>query len=73
MTRSPVTVGEDTPIEEALAVMRRGPFRRVPVVDREQRLVGLLSLDDILDLLCEEFGQIGKLLAGESPRSLAQP
>ena len=72
MTRLPRTVYEETPIEEALAIMRSGPYRRLPVIDREGRLVGLLSLDDILDLLAEEFGEIGKLLRKESPRSLAE-
>jgi CBS domain-containing protein len=52
--------------------MRSGPFRRVPVVSAEGELVGLLSLDDILDLLTEEFGQIRGLLEQESPTSLAE-
>lgn len=70
MTRLPHTVHEETPIEEALGLMRCGPFRRLPVVDPDGRLVGLLSLDDIVDLLAEEFGQIGRLLRKESPESL---
>jgi CBS domain-containing protein len=65
------TVHEETPIEDALRIMRSGPFRRVPVVDGEGKLVGLLSLDDILELLAEEFASIGKLLEAEEPRSLA--
>jgi len=71
MTRFPHTVNEETPIEEALGIMRCGPFRRLPVVNREGCLVGLLSLDDILDLLAEEFGEIGRLLRKESPASFA--
>lgn len=71
MTRHPKTVSENEPIEQALAVMRSGPFRRVPVVDRRGALVGVLSLDDVLDLLSEEFSQIGQLLERESPVSLA--
>jgi CBS domain-containing protein len=71
MTRLPQTVAEETPLEEALGLMRCGPYRRVPVVSGDGRLVGILSLDDILDLLAEEFGEIGRLLRKESPRSLA--
>jgi CBS domain-containing protein len=71
MSRLPRTVQEETAIEEALGIMRSGSFRRLPVVDRDGRLVGILSLDDILDLLAEEFGQIGRLLASEAPPSLA--
>lgn len=72
MTPSPRTIREEMPIEDALAVMRSGPFRRILVVDDDDKLVGLLSLDDILDLLTEEFGLIGKLLREENPRSLGQ-
>ncbi|MEX0937642.1 MAG: CBS domain-containing protein [Pirellulales bacterium] len=73
MTECPTCIGEETPIEAAITLMRSGPFRRLPVVDCNGELVGLVSLDDILDLLTEEFRDIGELLAGESPRSLAQP
>ncbi|MEX0704553.1 MAG: CBS domain-containing protein [Planctomycetales bacterium] len=72
MTQSPRTVHESTPIEDALSTMRAAPCRRIPVVDGEGCLVGLLSLDDILDLLREEFDAIGRLVRGESPDSLAE-
>ena len=72
MTQYPVTLPEDTPIESALAAMREGPCRRLLVVDKNNKLVGLLSLDDVLDLLSEEFEQIGELLRRESPARLAQ-
>jgi CBS domain-containing protein len=68
MTEVPYCIFEETPIEDALRKMRSGPYRRLPVVDREGRLAGLLSLDDILDLLSEEFGIIRGLLAAEGPR-----
>lgn len=71
MTRLPRVVREETPIEEALGIMRCGSHRRLPVVTREGRLVGILTLDDIVNLLAEEFGEIGRLLHKESPESLA--
>ena len=72
MTDCPKTVSESSPIEDALSPMRAGAFRRLPVVDSQNRVVGILSLDDILDLLCEEFGIIRGLLSAESPSSLAR-
>ena len=48
--------------------MRSGGFRRLPVVDRNYQLVGLVTLDDILMLLAEELTQVGRLLEKESPR-----
>lgn len=38
---------EDDPVEDQLAEMRAVQIRRLPVVDREQHLVGMLSLGDI--------------------------
>jgi len=38
---------EDQPIEEALQLMQDARVRRLPVVDTERRLVGMLSLGDI--------------------------
>jgi len=72
MTLLPKTVQENTPIEQAISLMRGGPFRRLPVVDHAGELVGLLSIDDILDLLAEEFREIGALLKAERPEVLAE-
>ena len=71
MSDHPQNVQEDTPIENALRLMRAGPFRRLPVVADDGTLVGLVTLDDVLQLLTEEFHQIGSLLSREDPTSLA--
>ena len=71
MSGLPDSVTENTSIESAIATMRRGPYRRLPVVDDQNRLIGLLSLDDVLDLLSEEFEEIGKLVRREGPNALA--
>jgi CBS domain-containing protein len=67
MTRGPKSVTEETPIEQALALMRSGAFRRLPVVGPDGALVGLVSLDDILSLLAEEFRDLGALVEKEMP------
>jgi len=72
MTLHPVTVNENTPIEDVLALMRAKSVRRLPVVERQGRLVGLVSVDDVLALLAEEFRHLGKLLEKSSPKNLAQ-
>lgn len=71
MSGVPESVTEGTPIESAIKVMREGPHRRLPVVNDKNELVGLVSLDDVLDLLSEEFVEIGKLIRRESPNALA--
>jgi CBS domain-containing protein len=59
----PVTrVSEATPIEDALARMAGAAVRRLVVVDEGGRLAGLVALDDVLDLLVDEVGSIGRLL-----------
>jgi CBS domain-containing protein len=72
MTMAPKTVSEETPIESALLIMRSGKFRRIPVVDHRNKLLGLVTLDDVLMLLAEEFTQIGRLLQRETPRAVAE-
>ena len=47
MTSPPVTVGEDTPVDEVARVLDEKHIRRVPVV-RGERLVGIVSRADLL-------------------------
>jgi CBS domain-containing protein len=72
MSHHPETVLESATLEEAIAKMKSGPFRRLPVVDENGKLVGILSLDDVLSLMADEFGQIGRLIGRESPTMLAR-
>lgn len=67
MTVAPRHAEEDTSIEDALARMREGPFRRLIVVGSDGRLVGVVTLDDVLELLGEELRAIGDLVAAEEP------
>lgn len=62
MSRKLKAVDEASPIESALALMRAGGCRRIVVVDRKGKLVGILSLDDALALLAEELAQINGVL-----------
>ena len=73
MTRDPHCVREETPIENALGVMRERPCRRLPVLGTDSSLIGMVSLDDVLALLAEEFRDVSTLLAREDPSSLGTP
>jgi acetoin utilization protein AcuB len=46
MTRNPESIPPDAPIRRALEMMRRGGFRRLPVLDGD-RLIGILSDRDL--------------------------
>ncbi|HID88545.1 MAG TPA: CBS domain-containing protein [Anaerolineales bacterium] len=48
MTRRPITVDESATVNEALELMHREHIRRLPVVDKQGRLVGIVSELDLL-------------------------
>jgi CBS domain-containing protein len=71
MTAMPMTILESSSIESALGHMRTGRFRRMPVVNGADELVGILTLDDVLSLLADEFSMVGTLLERQSPHRAA--
>ncbi len=48
MTTPAVTITPETSFQDALKMMRDNRFRRIPVVDHEGRLVGIISERDLL-------------------------
>jgi acetoin utilization protein AcuB len=48
MSRPVITVHPETPVQEALNLMREERVRRFPVVDRHGRMVGIVSERDLL-------------------------
>jgi len=71
MTPGPRSVSESPPLESAFSILRSGPFRRLPVVDDEGKLVGLVSLDDLLVWMAKNFFQVAQLLRREAPTTIA--
>ena len=57
-----VTASEDEDLEEALERMRTNGVRRLPVVDGEGHVVGVLSADDALELLTEGLSDLVHLV-----------
>ncbi len=68
MSPEVATIREDEGLFEALRYMRDKGVRRMPVVDREGVLVGILTLDDLLSLLAEELTELAKLVSHERQR-----
>ena len=48
MSSPAVTIRPDTPFQDALKLVRDRQFRRLPVVDKKGRLVGIVSERDLL-------------------------
>lgn len=54
-TRDVVFVHTDTDQEEVARLIQHYDFLALPVVDAEQRLVGIVTVDDVLDILEQEI------------------
>jgi magnesium transporter len=69
MTRDVVRVTTGTDQEEVARLIQRYDFLAVPVVDREERLVGIVTVDDVIDVIQQEATRdiyaAGALQAGD--------
>lgn len=54
MSIQPVLASESDPVDLALRTMRRAGVRRLPVVNGRGEVVGVLSLDDLLEFVARE-------------------
>jgi len=63
-----VTVKENLGVFEAIQYMRAKAIRRLPVVDERGALVGILTLDDLLQLLSEELVAIARLITSQQQK-----
>ena len=59
------TVGEDTKFLDAIKVMRTKGIRRLPVVSAQGNLVGILAVDDVLEIISEQLTDLVGLIARE--------
>ncbi|NLY44662.1 MAG: CBS domain-containing protein [Tissierella sp.] len=55
MTKDVITISEDTEIEEIATLMVKEKIKRIPVVDGEKRLIGIISRRDIMKNLFDEI------------------
>ena len=66
MTGTVTTVLDSDPLQTALDAMSRSKIRRLPVVDKHERLVGVVSLGDLSTRVKEKY-------AGEALETISQP
>ena len=67
MTRDPITVTEDADQEFVSQVFREYDLLSVPVVDGFGRMKGVVTVDDIVDVLSEEATEDVQKIAGAGP------
>ncbi|MFY0254995.1 CBS domain-containing protein [Chitinophaga sp. 30R24] len=54
MTEHPITVTEDNTIEQCMELMTDKRIRHLPVVDAQQRLIGLISIGDVVKYIIDD-------------------
>ena len=68
MTRDPLTARESDSIYDTMQRMRAKGVRRIPVVDTGGALVGIVAVDDFLDLLSDELTALARVVTREQAR-----
>jgi CBS domain-containing protein len=68
MSAELVMSSEGESLYDALKKMQSHGIRRLPVVNARGGLEGILTFDDVIELLSEEFTDLAKLLAKEQKR-----
>ncbi len=67
-----VTVHEDAGPFEAMEIMRDKGVRRLPVVDRKGCLAGIISIDDLLEVLAGEITAMTRIVGRERAHEQAR-
>ena len=63
---------EDAGVADAVSAMRSRGVRRLPVVDKDGVLVGIIAADDILSLMAEEMTGLAAMIQREHKRETTQ-
>lgn len=66
------TVSDDDGIYDVIQKMRRAWVRRVPVVNAMGEAVGLLSFDDMFELIADEVGAMKEVIRPREPKIVEQ-
>ena len=62
MTENVLTIWDDEGVFNATQYLSGHPFRRLPIVDHHDRLVGMLTADDLFGLLARELFNVARSL-----------
>ena len=63
-----VTARESDDLLETIKIMRAKGIRRLPVIDDDNGLAGILTVDDLIDLFSEQIADLARLIALEQKR-----
>lgn len=68
INRKPVTVPESCGVYEAIEIMQKEGVRRLLVMNKSYEVIGVLTTENLLQVLGDEFNQLGNLLKDQSSR-----
>src|SRR5581483_10766041 len=68
MTRDPACARKESGLNDAAQLLREHGVRRLPVVDAQGELHGVITLDDLLALLGEELASLAAAVGHERLR-----
>jgi CBS domain-containing protein len=71
LTTDLVTIKKDAGLFEAIEYMHAKGVRRLPVVDDNGGLIGILTLDDLIELLADEMTALARLVKHEQKKETA--
>jgi CBS domain-containing protein len=60
-----MTARESEGVLETMQIMRYKGVRRLPIVSEQGRLVGIVTIDDLLELLSDQLGELAKVIMKE--------
>jgi CBS domain-containing protein len=67
-SRPLITVSEKASVLEATQLMRQHGIRRLPVINAESALVGIVTADDLVQVLAEVLGGLSEAITKEQSR-----
>ena len=70
MTRNPLVIREDDSISDIMSCVRDMKVRRLPVVDDNECLVGIVSLDDVVSDLVDEMNAVNEVIRSSGPTAI---
>ena len=71
MSENLVVGRESDTVLETLEIMRFKGVRRLPTVDRDGQLVGIVTVDDLLEMLAEELNELARIVAREQSHEVS--
>jgi CBS domain-containing protein len=70
MGRDLITIPETQDVFETLEHMQRHGVRRLPVADRAGVLLGIVSIDDLLELLAMQVSDLSRIITRERRKEI---